>query len=238
MCRMFGMAAASAIAPRDLLHDAPRSLRALSREHPDGWGIAVHDGAWSVDRGTSCADACGRYAELTSRAGHVIIAHVRKATVGPIALANTHPFQRGRFVFAHNGTLTDARALAPHTAPEHLAEVAGDTDSERLFAFLRTQVAAAGDVARGLAAGAAMLHALPNAGSANFLFSDGEHLYAHRFGRSLFVAERPGVALVASEPLTDEPWRELPDRTLLEVDHGAMRRPSRNTRPVSVAVTP
>ena len=59
MCRMFGMAATTAISPRDLLHDAPRSLRALSREHPDGWGIALHDTDWTIERDTSCADGPG-----------------------------------------------------------------------------------------------------------------------------------------------------------------------------------
>ena len=218
MCRMFGMVATTAISPRDLLHDAPRSLRALSREHPDGWGIALHDTDWTIERDTSCADACARYAALADRPGHVIVAHVRKATVGPVSLANTHPFRRGRFVFAHNGTF-DPAPLAPLTAPEHTAAIAGDTDSERLFAFLLTQIDAAGSVARGLATAIGTVQGL--AGSANFLFSCGEHLYAHRFGRELFVAQRPGVALVASEPLTDEAWSELPDRTLVELEPGA-----------------
>jgi glutamine amidotransferase len=111
MCRMFGMVAECPITPRDLLHDAPRSLRALSREHPDGWGIAVHDGSWTVERGTSCAHACERFAAVGDRAARIVIAHVRKKTVGPTALVNTHPFRRGDFVFAHNGTLKDAGAL-------------------------------------------------------------------------------------------------------------------------------
>jgi glutamine amidotransferase len=209
------MVATTAISPREMMTDAPRSLRALSREHPDGWGIALHDTDWTIERDTSCADACARFATLADRPGHVIIAHVRKATVGPVSLDNTHPFRRGRFVFAHNGTL-DPAPLAPLTAPEHLAGIAGDTDSERLFAFLLTQIDATGSVARGLAAAVAVIHGVT--GTANFLLSCGEHLYAHRFGRSLFVAHRAGVALVASEPLTDEPWHELPDRTLLELE--------------------
>ncbi len=221
MCRMFGMVAERPIAPRDLLHDAPRSLRALSREHPDGWGIAVHDGAWTVERGTSCAHACERFAAVGDRAARIVIAHVRKKTVGPTALVNTHPFRRGDYVFAHNGTLADSSALVSRTAPEHLAAVEGDTDSERMFAFVLTQIDAHGDVARGVAEAVRTLHALPTPGSVNFLLSCGRRLYAHRLGRSLFATDRAGAMLVASEPLTDEPWRELPDRTLLELEPAA-----------------
>jgi glutamine amidotransferase len=217
MCRMFGMVADRPIPSRDLLHDAPRSLRALSREHPDGWGIAVHDGAWTVERGTRCAHACERFAAVGDRAARIVIAHVRKRTVGPVSLVNTHPFRHGDLVFAHNGTLGDAHALAARTAPEHLAEIEGDTDSERLFALVRTQIAAAGDISRGVAAAVRALHALPAPGSANFLLSCGERLYAHRLGRSLFMLERSGATLVASEPLTDEPWREVPEGALVEL---------------------
>jgi glutamine amidotransferase len=203
---MFGMAATTAVSPRALLHDAPRSLRALSREHPDGWGIAVHSDGWLVERSTTCADACARFATVADRAASLVVAHVRKATVGPVSLANTHPFVRGRFAFAHNGTL-DTRSLA--IAPEHAAAIAGDTDSERLFAYLL------GCLDNGsLAHGAAALAGL---GTASFLIADGEHLYAHRLGRALYTLHRPGVALVASEPLTDEPWLELPDGAFVEI---------------------
>ena len=221
MCRMFGMVADRPITPHDLLHDAPRSLRTLSLEHPDGWGIAVHDGAWTIERGTSCAHACERFATVGDRAARIVIAHVRRKTVGPTALVNTHPFRRGDFVFAHNGTLNDPAGLAARTAPEHLAAIEGDTDSERLFAFILTHVEAAGEIGRGVSAAVRALQALANPGSANFLLSCGTQLYAYRLGRSLFVLERTGATLIASEPLTDEPWREVPDRSLLGIEVGA-----------------
>jgi hypothetical protein len=63
------------------------------------------------------------------------------------------------------------------------------------------------------------------AGTANFLLSDGVVLYAHRFGRSLCLVERRGsspAVVIATEPLTDEPWLPLDDGTLLRCDrpHG------------------
>jgi len=219
MCRMFGLAAARPVALRDLLCEAPRSLRALSHEHRDGWGVAIQTGAgWRIDRDTTTAAACARYLELASTDATLAIAHVRNRTVGETSLSNTHPFRRGRFVFAHNGTVRDLAAVVVRSAPEQLAAIEGDTDSERLFAFVLTHIDEAGDIARGVAAAVRALHAITDVGSVNFLLSCGARLYAHRLGRSLYTLRRDDVSVVASEPLTDEPWLELGERQLVVLD--------------------
>lgn len=214
------MIAAEPVSARELLRDSPRGLRALSLEHADGWGVAVHGGGgWLVHRSTSCAARCPRYEQVAASVqARLVIAHVRKQTVGEVALANTHPFQRDRFVFAHNGTVKDVGALVARTAPEHLERVEGATDSERLFAFVLTFVDAFGDVARGIAAAVRTLDGLRDIGTASFLLSCGSRLYAHRLGRTLFTLERDGVAMIASEPLTNEPWREVRDHELVVLD--------------------
>ena len=220
MCRMFGMVAAKPVSARELLRDAPRGMRALSHEHADGWGIAVHaHGGWLVHRSTNCAARCARFDEVAlALEARLVIAHVRKKTVGETTLANTHPFQRGRFVFAHNGTVRDVSALVARTSPERLAEIAGDTDSERLFAFVLTFVDAVGDVGRGVAAAVRALGSLGDVGTASFLMSCGSRLYAHRLGRSLYTLARGDAAMIASEPLTDEPWQEVAERALIVLD--------------------
>jgi glutamine amidotransferase len=214
---MFGLVAGQPIAPRTFLADAPKSLRALSVEHADGWGIAArHDGEWTIERSTACAARCAHFDATTcALAASIVVAHVRKKTVGPTSLANTHPFQRGHLVFAHNGTVKDLDALLARTSARRAAEVAGDTDSERLFAFILTRIDDAADVGAGVAQAVRELHALPEPGSVSFLLSCGHRLYAHRLARSLFVLVRPDATLVASEPFTDEPWRELADRELV-----------------------
>jgi predicted glutamine amidotransferase len=226
MCRMFGLAATRPVALSDLLCEAPRSLRALSHEHRDGWGVAIRtaDG-WRIDRDTKSAAVCNRYLELAAIEATLAIAHVRNKTVGDISLANTHPFRRGPFVFAHNGTVRDLAAVIARSAPEHLAALEGDTDSERLFAFVLTHIDEAGDISRGVAAAVRALHAITDVGSVNFLLSCGARLYAHRLGRSLYTLTRDDVSVVASEPLTDEPWLELAERQLviLETVEPAMR---------------
>ena len=219
MCRMFGLAAARPVALRDLLCEAPRSLRALSHEHRDGWGVAIRTAeSWRIERDTKTAAACARYLELASIEATLAIAHVRNKTVGDISLTNTHPFRRGRFVFAHNGTVRALAAVVARSSSEQLAAIEGDTDSERLFAFVLTHIDEAGDISRGIAAAVRTLHAIPDVGSVNFLLSCGARLYAHRLGRSLFTLRRDDVSVVASEPLTDEPWLELAERQLVILD--------------------
>jgi predicted glutamine amidotransferase len=219
MCRMFGMAAQTPLSPYQFLYEAPRSLRALSLEHLDGWGIAIRTAtSWSVERSTVCAAHSERFAEVARSETHLAIAHVRKKTVGPTSLANTHPFHRDGLVFAHNGTLPDVTALVARTAPEHLAQIEGQTDSERLFAFVLTHIAEADDIARGITAAVHALHALGDIGSSSFLLSCGSQLYAHRAGRSLFTLARDSAMMVASERLTDEPWVELREHSLVVLD--------------------
>src|SRR5688500_1353863 len=122
MCRMLGLVAARPASARDLLHDAPSSLRVLSHEHADGWGAAFRiDGDWRIERSTSCAARCTTYERLAAIEARVVVAHIRKATVGDLALANTHPFRRGDFVFAHNGTVHAIDVIASRTSREQLA---------------------------------------------------------------------------------------------------------------------
>ncbi len=223
---MLGVVAETPVALRALLQGVPRSLAALSREHRDGWGIASTEArGWTVQRGVDCAGESVRFAAAASHgAASVAIAHVRQKTVGPTSLANTHPFMRGRWVFAHNGTVEDVPAVAALCSPERVAEIEGDTDSERLFAFLLTSIDDAGEARLGVARAVERLASLPGRGAVNFLLSDGESLFAHRCGRTLFSLERDGrggrrtaSVTFASERLTDEPWRELPQGALYRV---------------------
>jgi predicted glutamine amidotransferase len=219
MCRMFGMVAATPVSASSLLCDAPRSLRTLSHEHADGWGIAIREqGRWSIDRSTARAADSAQFSELARREARLVVAHVRKRTVGCTTVANTHPFHRNDFVFAHNGTVADISAVVAHSSPSRLAEIEGETDSERLFAFVLTHVDATGDVERGVMTAVRALHAFGDIGTASFLLSCGTRLFAHRAGRTLFTLERDDAVMISSERLTDEPWREVPDRAVVILD--------------------
>jgi predicted glutamine amidotransferase len=164
--------------------------------------MAVYDvetSSWFVDKGVLCAGEDARFHDLAmARRGQVLISHVRQKTVGETALSNTHPFQHGHWVFAHNGTLTDLGWLRAGTSPERAAEIAGQTDSELLFAWLRTRLDEAGiegkfaghDTDRVIGGAARAARDRAGIGAFNFLLSDGTTTYGHRFGRTLYLLER------------------------------------------------
>ncbi len=261
MCRLLGVVSSETTTYGFSLKEAPKSLAALSREHPDGWGLAVHaqGRGWSVQRHAACAGEDHRFDDLAGRAeGEVLIAHIRKKTVGPTRVENTHPFHRGTWVFAHNGTIRDLSRMQRGTSASRAAEVEGDTDSERYFAHLLTLIdEAGGDRARERGALVGAVHAMiddpsltQGGGGANFLLGDGHTLYAFRLGRTLHVldrnvmhvvrrqrtspetsaaletpwSQRRHAYLVASEQVTDEPWKEIPTATLVAITAGPRPR--------------
>ena len=254
MCRLLGVVSNETTDFRFSLHEAEKSLAALSAEHADGWGLAVHNKrtGWDVHRNPVRAGDCDRFKELAAHAeGELLVAHIRKRTVGAVGLENTHPFRRGDHVFAHNGTIPGIAALVTRTSAARTAEILGQTDSERFFAFLLTRVDELGHDRMDEALASAVNEAvkLPDLGAANFLFSNGSTLWAFRCGRTLYTLERiPGdpvvrvrhaheteadletpwsqrrhAVLIASEKMTDEPWKELADGTLLRIDGGTPR---------------
>lgn len=252
MCRLLGVVCNETTDFRFSLHEAERSLAKLSVEHADGWGLAVHSDqtGWELHRNPVRAGDCDRFKELAAHAkGEILVAHIRKRTVGPIGLRNTHPFRRGEFIFAHNGTIPGVDQLVARTSVERAAEVEGQTDSERLFAFLLSRIDSGGTIDEALVAAVDEAMALPDMGAANFLFSNGEALWAFRCGRTLFRLERKPkdpvrqrrvaheteaeletpwsprrhAILLASEKMTDEPWVEVPEGTLLRIDSGTPR---------------
>jgi predicted glutamine amidotransferase len=260
MCRLLGIVASELTEFGLGLTEAPRCLATLSREHRDGWGIAIHHAdpgsqqRWLLHKGIEPAVDDRRFHELAARSrGHLLVAHIRQKTVGTTRLENTHPFVNDGWVFAHNGTIQHQDGLRAGCSARRLREITGETDSELFFAYVLTRMDERGLVHLDCAAKreelTAMLHEVTSElraqkiGAFNFLLSDGESTFAHRFGRSLFVLERaPGdpvrevrhvdsgttittkwtprrqAILVASERTTDEPWHEVDDGTLLRID--------------------
>src|SRR5690606_26361790 len=111
-----------------------------------------------------------------------VVSHIRKATVGRVALENSHPFMRelwGRYwVFAHNGDLKN------YHPPLHAAfRPVGDTDSERAFCWLLQEMAknhARVPTPEELTDTLAELVPLvARFGTFNFVLSNGQALWAH-----------------------------------------------------------
>jgi glutamine amidotransferase len=158
-----------------------------------------------------------------------VLAHIRRATQGERHLRNSQPFGRelgGRMhLFAHNGMLPGVEA---RFATRRFRRI-GDTDSEHAFCALLERLAPLWDAgAPSLDARRAVIadfaRELRALGPANFIYSDGDAVFAHAHRRRTDTGEirPPGlhvlcrhcageqdVALVASVPLTGEAWRAL-----------------------------
>jgi predicted glutamine amidotransferase len=206
MCQLLGMNCNS---PTDVTF----SFRGFAQrgghtdQHSDGWGIAFFEGEGTSERrGHACDKGLRHFvdhqpasqspvAELISRypiKSRNVIAHIRKATQGRVALENCHPFVRelwGRYwVFAHNGDLKD---FAPRLHASF--RPVGDTDSEQAFCWIMQELAkshAGVPSVRELSITLREL-ALEIAahGSFNFLLSNGQALWAHA-STSLYYVER------------------------------------------------
>src|SRR5574343_3555 len=180
-----------------------------------------------------------------------VIAHIRKATQGPVSLQNCHPFVRelwGRYwVFAHNGDLKDFRPrLHGQFRP------VGDTDSEHAFCWLMQELAKAHAGVPAIDELSCtlreLLPQLHRHGTFNMLLSNGQALWAHNSTRlHWLVRQHPfgaaslrdddvtvdfahvttphdRVAVIATEPLTDdEPWTAFAPGELRVFVDGAPR---------------
>ena len=157
----------------------------------DGWGTAFYQGNdVALFREPVAADdsALVRWLSQHGPATALAIAHIRRATLGTVALSNTQPFVRvlaGRArVFAHNGHLPGIARSAALAYDRH--RPIGDTDAEHAFGALLERL-------RGLWGRAAMPTSfeqrlgvvaqfaadLRGLGPANFLYADAEFLFAH-----------------------------------------------------------
>lgn len=258
MCRLYGFRATEPTKVECTLVHAQNALMVQSEadrsgtSHSNGWGVATFEGnAPHVER-QAWAAYCGEHfrraaARIYSRQ---VLAHVRRATVGTPSLANTHPFEDGGWVLAHNGTVPHFDRIRPMLIQQIPAErrslIAGQTDSEHVFHFIRAkQVSVPGrpalkivrDVAGWLAAKVRELDPKAKLGL-NLMLTDGREMIGTRFGRPLQFVERIGVhdceicgfphvhhdpridyraIVVASEPISNEPWQPLPDRSIYRV---------------------
>jgi glutamine amidotransferase len=258
MCQLLGM---NCNVPTDICF----SFRGFSARgggtdvHADGFGIAFFEGRGCrvfLDPQSARASSVAELVRSVPIRSMNVVAHVRRATQGAVALENCHPFQRelwGRYwAFAHNGNLEGL----PPAAPGAFYRPVGDTDSEAAFCLLLDDLRARfpggkpalRDLRRALAARTRELAAL---GPFNYLLSDGEQLFAHASTRlhhvvrqapfasahlvdedltvdfAALTTPRDRVAVLATAPLTDdETWLPLENGALHVFEHGALVPPA------------
>ena len=262
MCELLGMSS-----------DVPATLNlslmklaehgGFSGPHRDGWGVAYYEGSdvRLIKEAEAAADSeWVQFVRNHDLRSHIVVAHVRRATMGERSYRNTQPFVRelaGRtHLFAHNGWLAGIFD-SPSFRSSRFFPV-GETDSEQAFCVLLERmtelwrrpgevpsIEARFSVVSGFAQDLARL------GPANFLYSDGDVLFAHghrrmqaatsrveppglvwlqrrcRLGEAGFAASglsiegaHQTVVLLASVPLTDEPWHSLCEGEVIAIRGG------------------
>jgi glutamine amidotransferase len=225
MCRVFGCVAAEPVSIRHELLEAENPMIRQSEEHDSGWGMAAYlrpeGGEPSVIRYPQAAFEDDEFRASTETRGRIFNVHVRRATMGGLSLENTHPFCLGNYSYCHNGTiLRYPRLTGPGVRP-----AAGDTDSERFFNFLMSAYDPGDPVASLRQAVSETVARSPFSGL-NFLFSDGERLYAYKLGIfELHWRAEPGRLLVASERVTAGDWHSVAQDVLLVLDPEDVEEP-------------
>jgi glutamine amidotransferase len=185
----------------------------------DGWGVAFYEGddvALFREPAAAGNSALVRYLEAEGPSTTLAISHIRHATQGGVQLCNTQPFARelgGRMhVFAHNGHLPGIERDAAMTLGAR--RPVGQTDSEHAFCALLerlrplwqdgqvppldTRLSLLAEFARELRA----------FGPANFLYADGDALFAHgnrRIQPTVGRIEPPGLWLLSRHCTPPEP---------------------------------
>ncbi|MBJ3763714.1 class II glutamine amidotransferase [Maribius pontilimi] len=148
MCRLYAMHANEPTRVECGLVQSQNALMKQSRAdltgmmHGHGWGVADYpEGVPKIEKQTWAAFHGEHFSKAAARVyAKTVVAHVRRATVGGTSLQNTHPFQHGRWIFAHNGTVPGFERvrflMLDHIDPLHRAEIRGETDSEHVFRYL------------------------------------------------------------------------------------------------------
>jgi predicted glutamine amidotransferase len=240
MCQLLGM---NCNVPTDIVFSftgfATRGGR--TGEHHDGWGIAFFEGAgvrYFVDHRAAVESPIADLIKRWPIQSKNVIAHIRKATQGRVALENCHPFVRelwGRYwVFAHNGDLKNFRPEL-----DGIYRPVGTTDSEVAFCYLLQQLRRRfGDVSPSREALTIALEELTTEiagyGTFNLMLSDGSALFTHCSTNLYYIVRKypfaeatlsdqdlsvdfsktttpnDRVAIIVTEPLTtNEKWTQF-----------------------------
>ncbi len=228
--------------------------------HCDGWGLACFEGYTAeVYREPEAAALSLKMSNIMKyhQPSSLVISHIRKATQGALSLNNTQPFSMvlndHHHVFVHNGDLINIQGKISLNK----FQPKGETDSEYAFCYLMEKISelwekGAPSLQQRTAIIKPVFDRFAKMGPANFIYCDGEYLFAyankrrqrngtmeppglHYLIRSVCsdeeVVEISGVdisepnqamVLFASVPLTKENWIPFDENQMLVVKGGVL----------------
>ncbi|MFT7685694.1 MAG: putative glutamine amidotransferase [Candidatus Azotimanducaceae bacterium] len=190
MCELFAMSSREAANASFSLEEFSKH-GGLTDHHKDGWGVVYYrDNDTQIIREPKPAfnSAQLQFVKNHKVESNKVISHIRKATLGEVALRNTQPFSRelmGQMhTFVHNGMCPDIINEASLSAsPYHPL---GSTDSEYAFCVFMNSMANLYKEKNGIPklndkmilVSEFANHIRPM-GPANFIYSDSEHIFCH-----------------------------------------------------------
>ena len=197
-----------------------------TKGHKDGWGIgAIKNKLIFCEKNTGNALTDKNFENFIKTAqvqtADVIMAHLRKASVGGVSINNTHPFIYKGFVFCHNGSIFESHKI--NLKPKFANLVKGETDSEKFFLYLMQIIEDGGSLEQAIN----FVKGHFDYKSINFLLSNGGDLWAQRETRVHFdyytlyqsLDSQTGTILICSEklPLAGIVWQEILNHQLVQV---------------------
>lgn len=186
MCELFAMSSEHPVKLRyELAEFATHGGQRFANR--DGWGIVFaqpHDAYLFKEPSAGSTSALEKMVASQPPLSRMVMAHVRRATAGVPALANTHPFQRRihgqTHSFAHNGDLAELKVRYAGSA--QAKECVGETDSELAFMVLLSRFAQWDDTATladRFEVFTEFCHDMRPLGDSNILYAQGETLFVH-----------------------------------------------------------
>jgi len=210
-----------------------------SRPNSDGWGICWINGNKKIEIAKSPQSAfLDPEFKNTCRQikANIILAHIRRGSIGEVSFNNTHPFVYNDWAFVHNGHIPffkdRAPALIEQLAPEFRKKISGTTDSELFFYMLLSEIKGFSfndvtqiknklfEVTDRLKD---KMGTVNNKKALNFILIRPEFQIGYRFNRHMYFCKENSKIIVASEPINDyNLWKEIAEDTFFYIRDGEL----------------
>ena len=206
MCRLFGFRSVfSSRVHKSLIH-ADNAIRIQSEKHPDGWGVAYYvNQVPHLIKSTQSAIDDNIFEYISGVvSSQTVLAHIRRATHGVKNTLNTHPFQYGKWTFAHNGHIPkfpeQRDALLNLVDHKYRPYILGSTDSEVIFFIILSHINTEDECIKQLKQDTELAtqkiikitgeppvesDGNPEATALSFLLTNGDSMIAHAGGKEL-----------------------------------------------------
>lgn len=211
------------------------------RPNADGWGIAFLDESqhWKILKSKKSAFMDPNYKYSAQQIqSKVILAHIRRGSIGKVESYNAHPFSHEDWVFVHNGNIpwfkNESERLTASLSSVWRSRIHGETDSEALFMAILSRISHLDPVTEKkniLLQISNIVWEITDDNIENrdhllgitFFLAHKNVIYGFRFNRSLYYLTDKDKILVASEPIGDyNSWTEVRERDFFVIHNNVI----------------